>query len=128
MALLPFQKLIWIKTRLPQNSPKSSFRHVTGVVGDRRITIGPWIEPDLVTPSRLTVELEAKLFQSAYDFTIPESGEPAHSSGHHDCEVLVFRCRRQGQGAFAFPPRLNQTASNVTGNLQSLSHSAALRN
>jgi len=46
--------------------------------------------------SRLTVELEAKLLQSAHDFTISESGEPTHSSGHHDCEVLILR--RWGQG------------------------------
>jgi hypothetical protein len=49
-----------------------------------------------VAPSRLTVELESKFFQSANDFTISESGKPTHSSGHHDGEVLILCHWRQG--------------------------------
>ena len=44
----PLQELIGINTRLPQNGPQSSLRHVAGVVGDCRIAIGRGVEPDLV--------------------------------------------------------------------------------
>ena len=111
-------ELIWINARLPQNRTQRTFRHVAGMVWDCRIAIGPRVEPDLVAPSRLAIKLKSEHFEPAHDF----------SSGHHDCEILIFRCWRQGEGAFAFPPRLDQTASDVAGNFQCLGHSAALRN
>jgi hypothetical protein len=128
VGLLSPSELIRINTGLLQNRPQGPFRHISGMVWDRRIAIGLRAEPDLVAPGRLAIKLKSEYLESTHDFTITESEKPTHSSGHHDCEILIFRCWGQGQGAFAFPPRPNQTASNIAGNLQSLGHSAALRN
>jgi hypothetical protein len=54
------------------------------MVGNGGVVIGRGIEPYFLAPGGLTVELEATRSQFPCDLTIKESGEPAHSSGHHN--------------------------------------------
>ncbi len=77
---------------------------------------------------RLPVEFKPEFLQSTYDFAISESGKPTHSSGHHNCEVMVFSSQREGGGTFTFPLRLDKPASYIARNFQSLGHRPPLRN
>jgi len=96
--------------------------HIARVVWDGRVAIALEVEPNLVASGRLPIEFEPEFLQSTYDFAISESSEPARSSGHHNCEVLIFRGRWQRWGTFAFPPRLDEPTSDIARNLQSLGH------
>lgn len=83
-----FQKFFRFNCRLFQDRSQRTLWHFAGMVGNGGVTIGRGIEPDFVAPGGLTVELEATRSQFPCDFTITESREPAHSSGHHNGKFM----------------------------------------
>lgn len=72
------QKQLRRNPRLFENSPESPLRHITGMIGDRRVTAGPWVEPNLMRTRGLAVEHEAKPLQPFHNLPIAKAGELAH--------------------------------------------------
>lgn len=48
---------------MPEDGPEHSFRHIAGMVRDRRVAVARRVEPDLVRSGGLAVELEPKALE-----------------------------------------------------------------
>ena len=56
------QKLLRLNPRLLENGPERPFRHIAGMIGNGRVAVGVWVEPDFMATRRLAVELKPQLF------------------------------------------------------------------
>ena len=56
---LNLEKLLWLNRSLSQNRAERTFRHITRVIRDGGVAIGPRVEPDFVASRRLAVKFEA---------------------------------------------------------------------
>jgi hypothetical protein len=91
------------------------------------VAIGRGLNQHFVAPSGLTVELEAIRSQFPPDFTITESGEPAHSSGHHNGKfTLGGDDTGQRRITVAFAASFDQFPCDIASNIERFDDGPAL--
>jgi hypothetical protein len=73
------KKVIGINTCLPQDRAQSAFRHVTGMIRNRREFACRRIEPNFVTTGCLPFEFEAESAQPADDVAMAKARQPPHA-------------------------------------------------
>jgi hypothetical protein len=73
-----FQEFIRRYSGLLQNGAQRPFRHLPGMVGNRRVTTCRLTLPDFMTAGSLPVKREPERFQAPYDLTVAETGQPSH--------------------------------------------------
>lgn len=58
MLLILPQKLLHLDPRLLQKGPERTFRHISGVIGNRGIAVGRSVVPNFVRTGGLSVKLK----------------------------------------------------------------------
>lgn len=74
------QELRGSNPRLREDGAQRSLRDVARVIGDRRVSVGGGVVPDLVTAGRLPIKLKAEAPEPSHHIAIAEPGQSTHQS------------------------------------------------
>jgi hypothetical protein len=122
------RKFVDVNSGLPQDCFERPFRHIAGMVRNGRVSIGVWIEPDLVAYRSLSVELEAADFQLPRDFSILEACQTTHLGRDYDGVVLAALDGWQVGHFLALAAGFDELARHIPSDFQRFPDGAPLCN